>query len=72
MEKSDEKPSINKYKLKSPNNACSQVSRQDQLDYHPGAKKSAGVTPEVNLSILLHAYDEAHKQSNPTGLQKSE
>ena len=32
------------------------------------AKRSAGVTPEVNAKISLCAGDEAHKQGNPPWL----
>ena len=28
----------------------------------PATKRSAGITPEVNLRILLHAGNEAHKR----------
>ena len=31
-------------------------------------KKPAGVAPEVNLRILLHAGDETHEQVDPTWL----
>ena len=32
------------------------------------AKRSAGVTPRVNLSISLHAGDKADKQGHPLRL----
>ena len=31
-------------------------------------KRSAGITPEVNLMILLHAGDKAHKLGDPPWL----
>ena len=30
------------------------------------AKRSAGITPEVNLRIVLHTGDEAYKPGDPT------
>ena len=52
----------------SPTNACSHVCGSERLGCHAGQgchaglNRSAGVAPEVNQRIPLHAGDKAHKQ----------
>ena len=46
--------------------ACSQLRGWNSSVAMLAAKRSAGVTPEVNLRIVLHTGDEAYKPGDPS------